>query len=141
MILIAIKMSDVKNRQGLVVYKDWQLKSVDTQKVYGKLIYNIYWADTCYAVTIANQIHNKLGSIGYKNFPTKEEALIWAREQIESLSEPTLEQYQAVLDFIKKARYQDEMSDDFSYSNGKIARWNLIISEISHKMRERNLSK
>jgi hypothetical protein len=136
--LVATKTSDNKNKQGQSLYKEWQLKSATTQKVYGRLIYNSYWAkDACYAVTIDNQIHNELGSINYKNFATKEEALTWAREQIESLSEPTVIQYQAALDFIKDARYQDEMSDDFAYSNGKITRWDRITREINTKMDER----
>jgi len=133
--LIATKLIDYKDKQGQVWYKGWHLKDVDTQKVYGMLAYNSKWTTgRFFGVSIYSQIHPELGCVASREFVTKEEALTWAREQIESLREPTFAQYQKALERIMNYRYQDEMSDDFAYSNGKIARWDRIEREVRAKM-------
>ena len=135
--LTANKLIEYKDKQGVVWYKGWHLKDVDTQKVYGMLIYNSMWTTgKCFGISIYSQIHPELGVHrgAVQEFVTKEEALTWAREQIEDLREPTFAQYQAALERIKDARYRDEMADDFAYSNGKIARWDRIEREVRAKM-------
>ena len=133
--LIATKLIDYKDKQGQVWYKGWHLKEVDTQKVYGMLVYNSLWTTgKCFGISIYSPIHTELGCVASREFVTKEEALIWAREQIEDLHEPTFAQYQEALERIKNYRYQDEMADDFAYSNGKISRWDRIEREVRAKM-------
>ena len=133
--LVATKLIDYKDKQGQIWYKGWHLKDVDTRKVYGMLVYNSRWTTgKCFGVSIYSQIHPELGCISSREFVTKEEALTWAREQIEFLCEPTFAQYQIALEWIKDARYRDEMSDDFAYTNGKIARWDRIEREVRAMM-------
>lgn len=129
--LTAAKLIDYKDKQGVVWYKGWHLKDVDTQKVYGILVYNSHWTNgKCFGVTIYSPIHTELGAVDSKDFATREEALTWAREQIESLRRPTFTQYQEALERIRHYRHQDEMADDFAYSNGKLARWDRIEREV-----------
>ena len=133
--LVATKLIDYKDKQGEVWYKGWHLKDVDTQKVYGMMVYNSKWTTgKCFGISIYSPIHTELGCVGSQEFVSKEEALAWARERIEDLREPTLAQYQAALERIKDARYQDEMADDFAYTNGKIARWDRIEREVRAMM-------
>ena len=133
--LTATKLIDYKDKQGQIWYKGWHLKDVDTQKVYGMLVYNSKWTTGRYfGVSIYSQIHAELGCVASQEFVTKEEALTWAREQIEDLREPTFAQYQAVLEWIKDARYRDEMADDFAYTNGKVARWDRNEREVRTMM-------
>ena len=133
--LVATKLIDYKDKQGVVWYKGWHLKDVDTQKVYGMLVYNSKWTTgKCFGISIYSPIHPEFGCVGSQEFATKEEALTWARERIEDLREPTLAQFQAALERIKDARYRDEMADDFAYTNGKIARWDRIEREVRAMM-------
>ena len=133
--LVATKLIDYKDKQGQIWYKGWHLKDVDTQKVYGMLIHNSKWTNGWrFGVSIYSQIHPELGCVASREFVTKEEALTWAREQIEDLREPTFAQYQEALERIKDARYRSEMSDDFAYTNGTIARWDRIEREVRAKM-------
>lgn len=129
--LTATKLIDYKNKQGQIWYKGWHLKDVDTQKVYGLMVYNSHWTGgKNFGITIYSPIHTELGSVASQEFATKEEALTWAREQIEILREPTFNQFQEALERIKDARYRSEMSDDFAYTNGTIARWDRIEREV-----------
>ena len=133
--LTATKLIDYKDKQGQTWYKGWHLKDVDTLKVYGMLAYNSRWTTgRHYSVTIYSPIHTELGTVSSKEFVTLDGALIWAREQIEDLREPTFAQFQAALERIKDARYRSEMSDDFAYTNGTIARWDRIEREVRAKM-------
>jgi hypothetical protein len=133
--LTAIKLIEYKNKQGAVWYKGWHLKDLDTQKIYGMMVYNTHWTGgKCLGVSIYSPIHSELGCVSSEIFATREEALTWAREQIESLREPTLDQFQKALDLIKDARYRAEMSDDFAYTNGTIARWDQIEREVRNLM-------
>lgn len=125
--LHAVKLIDYKNKQGTVWYKGWHLQDLDTHKVYGMMVYNQHWqADQQFAIYIFNPIHQDLGNQAAENFATRAEALAWARKQIEELKQPTFVQLKETLERIKEGRYQDEMSDDFAYSNGKIARWDFL---------------
>lgn len=121
--LTATKMVEYKD-QGVTWYKDWRLVDVDTGKVYGIMLYNSRFT-TCghFIVNIYSPIHRDLGNHAAETFSTRAEALAWAREQIENMGEPTLEQLERAIKNIREWRYQDEISDDFAYSNGKIARW------------------
>lgn len=133
--LHAVKINSFVDKQGVTWYKGWHLKDTDTLKVYGMMVYNSHWTTgKCFGITIYSPIHPELGCVASREFATKEEALTWAREQIEDMREPTFRHYQATLERIKDARYQDEMSDDFAYSNGKIARWDRIEREVRTKM-------
>ena len=133
--LTAKKVTSFVDKHGVTWYKGWHLTGVDTLKVYGVMVYNSHWTTgKHYSVTIYSQIHTELGAVSSKEFVTKEEALTWAREQIEDLREPTFNHFQEALERIKNYRYQDEMSDDFTFSNGTIARWDRIEREVRTKM-------
>ena len=133
--LVAKNITSFVDKHGVTWYKGWHLKDVDTLKVYGMMVYNSKWTTgKHFGVTIYSPIHTELGSVGSMEFVTKEEALTWARGWIESLREPTFAQYQQALERIKEARYRDEMSDDFAYTNGKTARWNRIEREVRARM-------
>lgn len=133
--LTAKKITSFVDKHGVTWYKGWHLKDVDTLKVYGMMVYNSHWTSgKHFGVSIYSQIHAELGCVASQEFVTKEEALTWAREQIEDLREPTFAQYQAALERIKDARYRDEMADDFAYTNGKVARWDRIEREVRTMM-------
>ena len=133
--LTAKKVTSFVDKHGVTWYKGWHLTDVDTLKVYGMLVYNSKWTTgKCFGISIYSQIHSELGCVASREFVTKEEALAWAREQIESLRVPTFAQFQEALERIKEARYRDEMSDDFAYTNGKTARWNRIEREVRAMM-------
>jgi hypothetical protein len=36
---------------------------------------------------------------------------------------------------VKDSRYQDEMSDDYAYSNGKVAHWNKLQRELENQLK------
>jgi hypothetical protein len=64
----------------------------------------------------------------------RETALAWARHEIENQKEPTMEELESLLLKVKQSRYNDEMSDDFAYSNGKIDRWDRLEAKIRNHM-------
>lgn len=133
--LTAKKVTSFVDKHGVTWYKGWHLTDVDTLKVYGMLVYNSKWTTgRFFGVSIYSQIHSELGCVASWEFVTKEEALTWAREQIEDLRVPTFAQFQEALERIKEARYRSEMSDDFAYTNGTIARWDRIEREVRAKM-------
>jgi len=134
--LIAKKIIDYKNKDGEIWYKGWRLIDNDTQKVYGTLVYNSHHkVGEQFGVTVYNPISEELGTdTRLGTFATRSQALTWAREQIEDLPEITREVLQQTLDNIKNWRYQDEMADDFAYSNGKISRWDRLEREVRSKM-------
>lgn len=132
--LTATKGMEYKD-QGVTWYKDWRLQDIDTGKVYGIMIFNSRFAgDEHYIVNINNPIHPDLGYYAAKSFSDRAEALAWAREQIENMREPTFGQLEQALKSIREWRYQDEISDDFAYSNGKIARWDDLERKIRAMM-------
>ena len=131
--LTAKKLIDYKNKQGEVWYKGWRLVNVDTGKAVGMMAYNSYH-ETQFNVQIYSPVHEDLGPVGCKAFATGLEALIWAREQIEQLQEPTVADYEAAIHKVRDYRYQDSVSDDFAYSNGKIDRWDRIERQLKDRM-------
>jgi hypothetical protein len=114
-------------------FKKWALVDDDSGLWYGSLFYNSYRGES-FTVEINNPLHKDLGPLCVKMFSVREEALAWAREQIENLQEPTVADYEAAIRKVKDSRYQDEMSDDFAYSNGKIARWDRLERELKDRM-------
>lgn len=115
-------------------YKEWSLQDKECF-IYGRVIYNAHRESSGrYTVFIGSNIHPELGNIAWQSFGTLSDALSWARVQIENLPVPTAEDYEDAIKRVKDARYQDEMSDDFAYSNGKVARWDRIESELRNMM-------
>jgi hypothetical protein len=112
-------------------YKVWSLQD-NIGKAYGRMIYN--GQRVAYTVEIFSPVHVELGPIACKEFKVRDEALTWARDQIENLQEPTVADYEAAIRKVKDSRYQDEMADDFAYSNGKIARWDRIERALMNRM-------
>lgn len=112
-------------------YKVWLLQD-NTGKAYGRMSYNGY--RVVYTVEIFNPVHEELGPIRCNEFGLRCDGLTWARDQIENLQEPTVADYEAAIRKVKDWRYQDEMSDDFAYSNGKMARWDRIERAVMNRM-------
>jgi len=113
-------------------YKVWSLQD-NSSKAYGRMTYNGY-RGAVYTVEILSPVHEELGPIHCKMFGLRSDALTWARDQIENLQEPTVADYEAAIRKVKDHCYQDMMSDDFAYSNGKIARWDRIERELKDRM-------
>ena len=119
------------NKQG-DWYRAWALKD-DSDKSYGMMIFNDR-RDTKFTVEIYSPLYAELAPHRTMGFATRDEALTWAREQIENLPEPTVADYEAAIRKIKDYRYQSEMSDDFAYSNGTVGRWDRIERELKSRM-------
>ena len=112
-------------------YKVWSLQD-NSGKAYGRMVYNGH--RVAYTVEIFSPVHEELGNIGCSEFKVRDEALTWARYVIENLPVPTVANYEAAIRRVKDSRYQDEMADDFAYSNGKIARWDRIERALMNRM-------
>ena len=112
-------------------YKVWSLQD-NSGKAYGRMVYNGH--RVAYTVEIFSPVHAELGNVGCSEFKVRDEALKRARDQIENLQEPTVADYEAAIRKVKDSRYQDEMSDDFAYSNGKIARWDRVERELKSRV-------
>ncbi len=113
-------------------YKVWSLQD-NSGKAYGRMTYNGY-RGTTYTVEIFSPVHEELGPIRCSMFGLRDDGLTWARDQIENLQEPTVTDYEAAIRKVKDSRYQDSMSDDFAYSNGKLARWDRIERQLKDRM-------
>jgi hypothetical protein len=113
-------------------YRVWSLQD-NTGKVYGRMVYNGY-REAVYTVEIFSLVHEELGPVRCYTFEHRDVALARARDQIENLQEPTVADYEAAIRKVKDYCYQDSMSDDFAYSNGKIARWDRIERELKDRM-------
>ena len=112
-------------------HRVWSLQD-SSGKAYGRMVYNGH--RVAYTVEIFSPVHAELGNVGCKEFKVRDEALTWARKVIEDLPEPTIPNYEAAIQLVKDRRYQDEMSDDFAYSNGKIAHWDRIERELKSRL-------
>lgn len=112
-------------------YKVWSLQD-SSGKAYGRMVYNGH--RVTYTVEIFSPVHAELGPIACSEFKVRDEALTWARYVIENLPVPTVANYEAAIRRVKDSRYQDEMSDDFAYSNGKIDRWDRIERELKSRL-------
>jgi hypothetical protein len=53
---------------------------------------------------------------------------------LDNIETMNLEQLKKKLEQVKEWRYQDAMSDDYAYSNGKDARWKRIEMEIRNRI-------
>lgn len=119
-------------------YKLWHLVNVANDKVVGEMVFNSNHTTGAkfpkYHAFIRNPLHPALGNVANKSFNTLNEALVWSREQIENLPTPTAEDYKSAIERVKDARYRDEMSDDFAYTNGKIAYWIQVERELRNMM-------
>lgn len=134
--LVAKLMSNsTNNRAGDVWLKKWNLMDADTSWVFGEMTWNSRWSTQKYCVSIHNPVHTELGLQGYATFEDRAEGLKWAREQIEGLPPVTRENIEAAIQRVKDSRYQDEMSDDYAYSNGKVAHWNRLQRELENQLK------
>lgn len=133
-----MKLNAVRDRTAVenknsTWYKKWNLTCLDTGRVYGTMIFNSYHEKN-FSVFINSNVHPELGCSKYGTFSDRAEALVWARSHIEKLSEPTVLDIKEAIDRAKDARRCAEMSDDFAYTNGKIARWDRIIHELEEML-------
>jgi len=123
------------NRTGDVWLKKWSLMDEDTSQVFGEMVWNNHWSTQKFNVSIHNPIHAELGLQSYATFEDRAEALTWAREQIQRLPTPTRALVEAAIQKVRDSRYQDEMSDDFAYSNGKVAYWDRLERELQNMLK------
>jgi hypothetical protein len=117
-------------------FKRWNLIDDNTGHVYGTMIYTESKRDHThsYNIFIHNTVDPALWSDKTYSNTNREVALAWARNQIENQKEPTMEELESLLLKVKQSRYDDEMSDDFAYSNGKIDRWDRLEAKIRNHM-------
>jgi len=133
--LVAKNISNAADtRTGDVWFKKWSLMDADTKAVFGEMVWNNHWSTQKFNVSIHNPIHAELGLQSYATFEDRAEALKWAREQIQRLPTPTRALVEAAIQSVRDSRYRDEMSDDFAYSNGKVAHWNRLERELKHML-------
>lgn len=123
--LVAKKMPEV------TYIECWSLQERHTGKRYGMLMRA---RNKKCIVEIHNPVHPELKPFATKGTDDLDSALVWAREQIESIPPLTVESCFEAFEQIERQRHQDEMSDDFAYSNGKIDRWKRIEREIRNLM-------
>jgi hypothetical protein len=134
--LVAKTVCEYANqRTGVAWGKKWQLTDLDSNKTYGELMWNSLWGTQKFCVSILNPVHPELGLHSYTLFEDRTVALKWAREQIEGLPSVTCELIDAAIQRVKDSRYQDEMSDDYAYSNGKVAHWNKLQRELENQLK------
>jgi hypothetical protein len=67
-------------------------------------------------------------------FQDMSEMLSWARKEIDAFETYPIDFFRERLKSLKEERYQTEMSDDFAYSNGKIAEIDKQISGVLRKI-------
>jgi hypothetical protein len=97
----------------------WELRIKGPETVVGSLFHNR--ATNYYTASVQSRFTGL--QLGAYQATSREFALLWARGIIENEAQPTVESLDADIARCRDARYQDEMSDDFAYSNGKIAAW------------------
>lgn len=97
----------------------WELRVAGPETVVGSLFHNR--ATNYYTASVQSRFTGL--QLGAEQRITKQAALAWARGVIVNEPQPTPESLDRDIAGLKEARYQDEMSDDFAYSNGKIAAW------------------
>ena len=112
----AVKIEELKNRTHGVWYKKWAL--YDGDRCFGEMVNNIYSADQ-FTVYFFSALGKDFGVTGFKAFPSRDQALAYARENKDCNVSYTLEMVDHHLALLKDSRYQEEMSDDFFYTNGK----------------------
>ena len=112
----AVKIEELKNRTHGVWYKKWAL--YDGDRCFGEMVNNIYSADQ-FTVYFFSALGKDFGVTGFKAFPSRDQALAYARENKDCNVSYTLEMVDHQLALLKDTRYQEEMSDDFFYTNGK----------------------
>ena len=112
----AVKIEELKNRTHGVWYKKWAL--YDGDRCFGEMVNNIYSANQ-FTVYFFSALGKDFGVTGFKAFPSRDQALAYARENKDCNVSYTLEMVDHQLALLKDTRYQEEMSDDFFYTNGK----------------------
>ena len=108
----------------------WELRIRESGKVLGELIHNP--SKGTYTALVRSRFTGLVRES--HTGEDRSRVLAWAREMIVDEPAPTLESLDAEIARCRDFRYQDEMSDDFAYSNGKIARWDSLINNL-HQIR------
>ena len=104
----------------------WELRIRESGKVVGELIHNPSKG------TYTALVRSRFTGLVRESHSGEDRSwvLAWAREMIVNEAAPTLESLDAELARCREFRYQDEMADDFAYSNGKIARWDSLLNNL-----------
>jgi hypothetical protein len=130
----AVKIDELKNRTHGVWYKKWELR--DGDRCFGEMVNNIYSSDcTQFTVYFFSALGKDFGVTGFKAFASRDEALAYARDNKDCNVSYTLAMVDHHLALLKDSRYQEEMSDDFFYTNGKGDRYDRKERELL-RMRE-----
>jgi hypothetical protein len=113
-----------------LVYKDiyktrrWNLIKIENQEVVGEI--NNFGYRKTFEVSINNP--NTTFPFMFAEFPNIQEALTWAKKNIESLPAATIEEILVGIQSLEKMKRDLEYSDDFCFTNGKIDAINKRIS-------------
>ena len=104
----------------------WELRIQESGKVVGELIHNP--SKGTYTALVRSRCTGLVRESD--SGEDRDQVLAWARRMIVDEPTPTLESLDAEIARCREFRYQDEMSDDFAYSNGKIARWDRLLNNL-----------
>jgi hypothetical protein len=104
-------------KNGYTWGRTWQL--FDGNRAFGIVTWNDYWKANKFQVSFYSPLGEDFGYNGFKDFDNINDALAYAKEHKDENIKYTLEMVDETIARLKKARYGDEMSDDFFYSNGK----------------------
>lgn len=116
--------------------KRWDLKEAGTETFLGRLLFNPH--GKFFTVEIVSRHTGDV--IGCQMFEgdsceVRSQALAYAREVISQDVPPDRAKLLALIESYKAARYQDEMSDDYAYSNGKYAYWSAKIQKVENMLK------
>lgn len=109
--------------------RSWKL--MDGSVCFGDMVEYVFGGFT--SVSVISQhtgLHLSSKIIKGTGSEQRRQALEWARSTYSGEPVPTVERLERQIASLKESRYRDEMSDDYAYSNGKIAYWNDAISRL-----------
>jgi len=114
----------------------WDLREVGTETSRGFLLFNPH--GKFFTVQVNSRYTDDVLACEMfegDDCETRKKALQYAREKITQEEPPTRESLTLKLEAYKAARYQDEMSDDYAYSNGKYAYWSAKIQKVENMLK------
>ena len=123
------------DKSGNTWSKSWEL--FDGDRAFGIMTWNSYWKGKPFMVSFYSPLGKDFGLNGTMSFIDVYQALEYAKKHKDENSSYTIEMVDDMIDKLKKARYGDEMSDDFFYTNGKgreYDRKELILKQLKSKL-------
>lgn len=105
------------DRDGTIWLKEWAL--MDGDREFGNMIWNKRSTDKPFTIMFYSPLGKDFGVTGTKTFTDVDEALAYAKENKDCNKTYTMAMVEDRLAKLKEYRRQEEMSDDYFYSNGK----------------------